>query len=121
MKIKNLFTYQKMICKAFSDCQTRLLETRCTDIEAFINRNMIIIIYRVTSVSEEKHSRSTIRGRRIDRILHQIKQDEYHSSMKAILSEITGYDVVFIQSNIPVSNEEQIEIYRMDGEILALN
>jgi hypothetical protein len=119
MQFKDRLTYQKMICDAYSECQNRLFGDQCIDIEAIISKNIIVIISRGASTMGETSSRITIRGRRIDPILSQIKQEEYNSSMRARLSEITGCNVVSIQPNVFVSSEEKVDVYCMDGDVLV--
>jgi uncharacterized protein YbcI len=118
MHFKNQFLYEKIICDAHNECQEQILGKQSVDTVAVISRNKVVIISKDIPVIKDKNIHFSIRGRRIDHILAQMKRDEYHSSMKVKLSEITGHTVKYIQSNIPLNSEENVEVYCFDRNFL---
>jgi uncharacterized protein YbcI len=119
MQFKNQLLFQKTICEVHNECQEQLLGIRNADTVAIISQNKIVIISKGSPASKDKHSRISIRGRRIDSIMNQMKRDECHAFMKERLSVITGYTVLHIQSNIPLINEEKVDVYCFDKSFLT--
>ncbi|SEM93788.1 Na-translocating system protein MpsC family protein [Lihuaxuella thermophila] len=118
MQFKNLTGYQKEICDAFSECQNQLLGTPCNDFEVFISGNIIVIISRGTPTIDEVYTRMTLRGRRVDSVLRDMKKEVYDSLMKARLAEITGRHVVCSYSDIVLRSQEKVEIYCLEESIV---
>ncbi|MBA4603610.1 hypothetical protein [Thermoactinomyces mirandus] len=114
MQINYRQTYQERISNAYREGQYRLFGKKCTDVDVLIYHNHIFIISKDES---ETSSRITIRGRRIDPALNEMKQIEYDTYMKSTLSQITGCNVVCCQFNIIFSNGLIMDIYCMDGKL----
>ncbi len=104
---------QKQICDTYQSSQAQVLGIRSMNTCALISQNKVVIISKSipTSTDQEKHI--SIRGRRIDPILNQMKQEQYHALMKERLTEITGYRVLSIESH-KCMNNEKIEVYCFD-------
>lgn len=118
MQVKNQSFYQKMICDAHNECQERLFGIRSAEPVALISKNKVVIISKKNDKTAGE-SRISIRGRRFDRTLLAIRRDQYDSAMKEKLSEITGYAVLSIQSDIPLNNGEKAEVYCLDQELFT--
>ncbi|MGA8943173.1 MAG: Na-translocating system protein MpsC family protein [Thermoactinomyces sp.] len=114
MKINFLQQYQQQICNAYRNVQYQLFGKKCTDVDAIIYKNNIIII---SKDELNTPSRMIIRGRRVDPSLNEMKQMEYHTYMKSVLSNITGHHVVCSKFNIFFSNGVIMDVFCMDGEI----
>lgn len=114
MKIVNHPTYQEQICNAYREGQYQLFGKNCAEVDAIIYKNNIIILSKDTP---ETPSRMIIRGRRIDPVLHEMKQTEYHTYMKSTLSSITGCNVDCCQFNIFFNNGLTMDVFCMDGKL----
>jgi len=118
MQIKNQSFYQKMICDAHNECQERLFGIRSAEPVTLISKNKVVIISKKNDKTAGE-SRTSIRGRRLDNTLLEMRREQYDSAMKERLSEITGYDVLSIQSDIQLNNGEKAEVYCLDQDLLT--
>ncbi|MRG29207.1 Na-translocating system protein MpsC family protein [Laceyella tengchongensis] len=117
MQISNQPAIQKMICDAYSEGQRRLFGAVRTDVEVVLHQDKIFIIAGNASTMKDAYPCMSIRGRRIDPVLQEMKQREYHNDMRAMLAEITGHAVLSGQSNIFIDNGLTLDIYCMDKTV----
>ncbi|PRZ15379.1 hypothetical protein CLV36_104102 [Laceyella sediminis] len=117
MQISNQPAIQKMICDAYSEGQRQLFGAVRKDVEAIVHQDKIFIIAGNASIMKEVSPRMSIRGRRIDPILQEMKEREYHNYMRSMLAEITGHTVLSGQPNIFIDNGLTLDIYCMDKTV----